>query len=319
MDTVSFGYRPSSDAVFAAAKAAPHRPGPAGAIICEKRGPDGGRLIAWPAHGLVAYESRLGALLAGDEREHGLGPVSELPTGSVCARLAADEILGADPGEDGAEVRRFDLAAEIMFRQPPEGLAFLASLRGICPPRARTTHEVDAAGVVMTAYVRTQGRGVVLSRAYDKGRESGSHPAGLRIRLESQNRPAKAARQTPETLAETNLAPIFGRTMRHYLEAEQLVAAGPDGATAALVAKAHKGEIGIARAERLAGSIAFLKYAGRATYHDPDRSAKENNRRSARRLKALRDAGITLDHELDDEAQVPTSELIRGAVERFTA
>jgi hypothetical protein len=319
VDTVSFGYRPTSEAVFAAAKAAPHRPGPAGALICDGRGPDGGRLIVWPGHRLVAYESRLAALLAGDAGEHGLATVSELPAGSGCARLAADEILGADPGEDGAEVRRFDLAAEVLFKQPAEGFAFLASLRGICPPRARTTQEVDVTGAVMTAYVRTERRGVVLSRIYDKGRESGSHRPGLRVRIESQNRPPKAARHTPETLAKLNLAPTFGRTMKHYLTAEQLVTAGPDGAAAELVAKAHKGEIGFLRAERLAGSVAFLKYAGRCAYHDPDNSAKENNRRSARRLKALRDAGIALEHELDPEAVVPVSQIMRDAIEGFAA
>jgi len=149
--------------------------------------------------------------------------------------------------------------------------------------------------------------------------ESGSDPPGLRIRVESQNRPPKARRYRPDVLASLDLAPVFGRTMRHYLTAERLVAAGPDGAVAELVAEAQRGRLSMARAEKLAGSVGFLKHAGRAAYHDPALSAKENNRRSARRLKALRDAGVALEHELPPAAVVPTSELLRSAIAEFTA
>lgn len=315
---MSYAYRPEGESVFAAVRAANHRGGAAGSLVCDERGPDGGRLLAWPGHGLVAYETRLEALLAGDAAHHGLAPVAGLPAGCTAARLAVKDLIGADPG-DKAEVRRFDLAAEIRFEQSSEGLAFLASLRGMCPPRARVTHEVDASGAVMTAYVRTEKRGVVLSRAYDKGRESGSDPPGHRIRIESQNRPKKAERYRPEVLATLDLSSTFGRTMRHYLTAKQIVAAGPDGAVTEVIAKAHRGELGIARAERLVGSVAFLKHAGRAAYHDPALTAKENNRRSARRLKALRDAGVALEHELPSEAVVPTSDLLRTAISEFTA
>ena len=106
--------------------------------------------------------------------------------------------------------------------------------------------------------------------------------------------------------------------MQHYLTADTVVAAGPDAAVTHLMAAAAKGEISTVRAERLVGSIAFIRAAGRGAYHDPDSNAKENNRRSARRLKSLRDAGVALEHELPANATVPTSELLRSAIEEFT-
>ena len=265
VDTVSYAYRPEGEAPFRAIRRAKHRDGAAGALVCDERGPDGGRLMSWPGHGLIAYETRLGALLAGNAEDHSLAPVAAIGMGSTAARLVVDDLVGVDLGE-AVEVRRFDLAAEIRFDQSTEGLAFMASMRGICPPRARVTHEVDVSGAVMTAYVRTEKRGVVLSRVYDKGRESRSDPPGRRIRVESQNRPPKSRRCRPHVLAELDLAPVFGRTLSHYLTAERVVAAGPDGAVAELVAKAHRGELSLAKAERLVGSMAFSgRLAGRPT------------------------------------------------------
>ncbi len=171
----------------------------------------------------------------------------------------------------------------------------------------------------MTVSVRTAKRGVVRFRVYDKGRECGSDLPGLRIRLESQNRPNKRARLSPELLASSNLAATFAATMKPYLAADEIVAAGPSGAVVELLAKVHRGEMTMARAERLAGAVVFLRHAGRGGYHVPALSAKENNRNSARRLKEFRDAGIALEHELAAGATIPTSELLRTAIEEFTA
>lgn len=319
VDTVSLAFRPRVDRPLDAFRQTPHRGGASGSLVCDERGPDGGRLLCWPGHGLLAYETRLGALLAGDADNHDLVPASALRLATASARMVAHDLIGADVG-DQSEVRRFDLAAELRFgTDGRQGLAFLSSLRGICPPRARATLEVAADGQVMTAYVRTEKRGVVLSRTYDKGRESGSDPPGVRIRIESQNRPPKSKRYRPDVLATRDLSATFGRTMSHYLTADTVVAAGPDAAVTHLMAQAARGEISTVRAERLVGSIAFIRAAGRGAYHDPDSTAKENNRRSARRLKSLRDAGIALEHELPVGASVPTSELLRTAIAEFTS
>ncbi len=168
-------------------------------------------------------------------------------------------------------------------------------------------------------YARTSGRGVVVSRIYDKGRESGDDAPGRHVRIENQNRPARSRRYAPEVLSTLDLKGSFGRTMKAYLQTEELVTAGPDGAVAELAARAIRGELTHAQAERLIGSVALLKYGGRAVYDRDGDALVNNNKRSSRRLKALRESGVVLSDELPPEAVVPVSALLRDAIERFSA
>lgn len=318
VDTVSYAFRQKDERALSAFRATAHRGGAAGALITDERGPDGGRVMSWPGHGLLVHESRLGALLAGDGDDHSLVAARELVAGATAARYAIADVIGEDPGS-AVEVRRFDLASELRFGAGPDGLAFLDSLVGICPARARVDVVRGDDHHAQTVYVKTAKRGVVLSRVYDKGRESGTDPPGERIRIESQNRPPKARRYSPEVLSQLDLSSTFGRTMTAYLDADEVVAAGPTAAVGQLLSLAHRGDLTFARAQSLIGAVAILQYAGRAGYHDPGVSTKENNRRSSRRLKGLRDAGITLDAELPAEALVPTSKLLRDAIAEFSA
>jgi hypothetical protein len=319
VDTVSYAFRGSSfDRACDGFRAKPHRYGPGGAIVADGRGPDGGRFLCYPAFGVLAVETRLGALLAGDADDHSLASASSIDTGAKNARLMLWEHLDVDPGHP-SEVRRYDLASELRFGVAANGLAFLRSVGGMIPARSRGTLEVAADGSVMTAYVRTAKRGVVHARIYDKGRESGSDPPGLRVRIESQNRPAKAKRYSPHVLAEIDHSTTFGRTMSPYLNADELLVAGADGAVGELAARAIRGELSHTKAERLIGSVALLKFGGRAVYDRDGGSRKTNDKRSSIRLRALREAGIVLDRALPPEATVPTSALLRDAIERFTA
>jgi hypothetical protein len=318
LDTTSFAFRGLSSKVVDAFMAKPHRSSAGGSLVTDERGEDGGRLLYWPGHDVMAYESRLGALLAGSGANHELVRAERVPTGAVSARAMASELIGADPGAR-VEVRRFDLAVELRFENAAEGHVFLRTLGGMCPARHRVTHERDAAGLLMTVYHRTERAGVVKLRAYDKGRESGSDPPGRRVRIERQNRPPKSARFSPDVFAKLDLRGTFASTMSHYLKAEKVVAAGVDGAVSQLVAKAVRGEISPAKAERLAGSIAFLRYGGRAVYDRPGDARKTNLKRSSARLAKLRQAGIALEDELPAESVVPVSELVRQAVEEFRA
>ncbi len=321
VDTVSYAFRPTGSDVFDALdafRAQPWRFGPAGALIADERGADGGRLIAFPAMSVLAIETRLGALLAADVNDHSLVPSASLVAGARNARLMMWDHAGVDPGAP-TEVRRYDLASELRFGAACDGLAFLRTVAGLIPARARGTVEVGADGHVMTVYARTAKRGVVHSRIYDKGRESGSDPPGFRVRIESQNSPPKARRYSPDVLADLDLTATFGRTMKPYLHVEQLTTAGPDGAVAELAARAIRGDMSHAKAEGLIGAVALLKYGGRAVYDRDEDAAVNNNKRSSRRLKALRDAGIVLSDELPPEAAVPVSALLRDAIARFSA
>jgi hypothetical protein len=318
VDSVSFAWRPRGELAIDGLLAQPHRGAAQGGVVLNDRLACGARVLGWPAHGIIAVEGRLGALLAGDEGNHELVRASRCARGAEAAREAVAAMLGVDPGER-AEVRRVDLAAELVLDRPAEGFEVLEVHSGMCPPRAQiTVHRADD-GRPMTVYVRTAARGEVRSRAYDKGRESGSHEPGLRLRIEAQHRPRKSQRYTPATYAELDHQAEYSRTMRHYLKERHVVAAGPDGAVEQLLGQVARDELTIARAERLAGSVQFLRAAGRAAYHEPTLSGKENNRRSARRLKSLRDAGISLSAELPADAELPVGELLALAVERFKA
>jgi hypothetical protein len=318
VDTVSIAFRPKREGALEAFRRTAHRDGAAGVLVANERGADGGRVMCWPGFGVIALETRLGALLAGDAENHALAPARAIKQAAPTARLVINDVIGSDPGEH-AEVRRFDLASELYGDESWEGLALLRTLAGMCPPRSQVTVHYADDHTPMTVYHRTAKRGVVQDRAYDKGRESGSDPPGRRIRLESQNRPKKAERYTPEVLAKLDLAPIFGRTMSHYLQEQEVVAAGPDAALTHLVGKATRGELSLAKAERLVGVVAIMRYAGRTAYQDEGSSARVNNNRSARRLRALREAGISLDDNLPPEATVPVGQLLTQAIDSFTA
>jgi hypothetical protein len=152
---------------------------------------------------------------------------------------------------------------------------------------------------------------VVTERIYDKGVESGSHAPGERIRLEAQRRPPKSQRVRPVHLANMDMSAEFGRSLIPYLGAENVTAAGADAATAHLAGMAARDEISIAKAERLVGTVAFLREYGRAVYPDVQQQQ--------RRLRGLREAGISLDEQLPPGAAVPVGELLRNAVESFRA
>ena len=90
-----------------------------------------------------------------------------------------------------------------------------------------------------------------------------------------------------------------------------MVAAGSKATIAQLASQAARGELSYAKAERLAGSVEFLREYGRAFYPDVQQQQ--------RRLKDLRHAGIALEVELPDERIVPVGACLRRAVEAFRA
>ena len=73
-----------------------------------------------------------------------------------------------------------------------------------------------------------------------------------------------------------------------------------------LVRQVAAGDLSIARAERLAGSIEILRRHGRAIYGD--------DRKSWRRLHALREAGIAATDHLPVDRVVPVGQLLADVV-----
>jgi hypothetical protein len=313
VDTCSFAFRPSSERFFDGLLARPHRPSAAGGVRFEQRGPGDTALLAWPAFGVVALEGRLAAVLANSGDCHDLVTKGRLHEGELLAQAALQELAGTPMHRDGAgmdgELRRYDLAAELRFESAPDGIAFMRTIATLTPPGKK--RDVIGNEIPETVYFRTLKRMVVTERVYDKGRESGSDAPGKRIRVEAQRRPSKSKRRRSAVVGGMDLAADFGRTLLPYVGTEKLIAAGTEGATEHLVRQAVNGEVSMAKAERMIGTLALLKHYGRAVYPDA--------RQQQRRLQQLRQAGIVLADELPDDHVVPVTQLLSQMIDTFTA
>jgi hypothetical protein len=316
LDTASIAFRPITNTFWDQLLSKPFRRSAAGGIAMLQPGPGGTKLLAWPAYNVVAWEGRLGALLTGSETDWSLRPKTDLQVAEAVAREAIEALSGVRVAPDDrycsdGELRRYDLAYELRFDDGRDGLAFLRTVAGMQAAGRKINVHFSQDGQPETVYWRTPKRGVVTERIYDKGLESGSDGRGQRIRIEAQRRPQKSRRMRPGVVARLDLAADFGRTMEPYLGAEQVIAAGSDGAVFHLAQRAARGEISWARAERMIGSVALLREFGRSVYPD-DRQAR-------RRLQALRSASVALDAEMPADRVVPVGQLLRQAVESFSA
>lgn len=281
-----------------------------GRLVLERPG-SGLRLMAWEEYGVVKAECRLGALLDGTAASFRLASREELLRADSAMRCQIVDLIGAAPEGDAAGVSRFDLTTEREFECGADGQVVLKAMRALCPTGYVVESVRQADDVVRQVAVKT-GRGhVTVFRAYDKGIESGSHGPGERIRFEAQNRARSGARRSPGELAVADLRHHFGRTIEPFLKGDPVTVTDRAGVTDALVQRVSAGELSMARAERLIGSAELLRRFGRAIYAD--------DRKSWRRLDALRRAGVAVDDELPSGSVVPVSELLRQAVDEFSA
>lgn len=310
LDTCSVAFRPDRESYFDALLQQPHVPTAGGGILFRQKAPGETRMGAFPAYGTVWWEGRLDALLSGSKGAWELRSKSDLGEVERAARMALSDLADHWLDVDG-EVRRFDLTAELSFEDGRDGLALLRTVAGMHPPRRKTELWMGGDGQPQTVSYRKEKSRAVTERVYDKGVESESHAPGQRIRIEAQRRPVKSQRFRPSELSKIDLSAEFGRSLVPYLGAENVTAAGTDAATAHLAGLAARDEITIARAERMIGTVALLREYGRAVYPDVQQQQ--------RRLRGLREAGIALDQDLPASASVPVGQLLRDAVESFSA
>lgn len=268
------------------------------------------RVMAWPQFGVVKGECRLAALLDGSSDSHRLADRDELRHADGVMRSQIRGLVGEAPEGGPPGVSRFDLTTEREF-DAAEGQAVLKAMRAICPTGFVKEATTQADGVVRAVAVKTARGHRTVFRAYDKGLESSSHQAGERVRLEAQCRARSDQRMAPTELAAADLRRQFGRVIDPFLRGDPIVVTNAAGVTEQLVAKVAAGDLSIRRAEGLIGAAEVLRHFGRAIYAD--------DRKSWRRLKALRDAGVAVDEELPPDAVIPVSELLRQAVEEFNA
>jgi hypothetical protein len=323
VDTVSYALRPRTNdaadeiASLARRREVTHRetgevlsmrPGPAGSVMVGQP-VEGMRLGVFPGVGMLFAEGRLGAMLARSPDDHSLAEPARLAAGSLRVLEALDG-LGLDLCESTAAVRRLDLAAELRFDRPADGLAFLRAMGALDVPRYKRDVWLEGSRVE-TVYWRTPKRGVVVGRLYDKGVEAKTDPPGARLRLERQLRYAKSKQRTPAALSTSDLAAIYRGNFEALMRgSSDVIATGLNGAQKALLDLVETGDLTPRKAERMLGTLVLLERFGRSWY--------EKRYTAARRERELRELGILIDPDRDEPEPVPVGDLLEALVESFS-
>jgi hypothetical protein len=311
VDTVKYRFRPSGEDVFDGLLRQPHRWAAGAAVLQEK--PAG---MSVTVHGgVVGVEGRLDPLLTGCKETFDLRPASDVRVGESVARSMIEGLAGVplDGGRGSycdAEIGRLDLAHEFEFEEQGDGLAFLGAVAALHPPRRKTNVWRADDGTVQTVYFRTPRAGVVRERVYDKGVESGSHAAGLRVRFESELRFAK--RKAP--LARSSFggdwaARHYGGAVVGYTHTES-VAVGRRQAEQQLLAAVGREELTMAKAERMLGTLTVLESFGRGAYAD---------RQGRRRLADFRRHGVSPESAVGPDRIVPVGQLLKASMASWVA
>jgi hypothetical protein len=264
--------------------------------------------------GVVRVEGRLDPLLTGCKDTFDLRPATDVSVGEPVALRMIEELAGV-PLDDGrgyctdAEIGRLDLAHEFEFEDQAQGLAFLSALAALHPAKRKTDVWSAGDGTVQTVYYRTPRAGVVRERAYDKGVESGSHAAGLRVRFEAQRRfPKRLAPQARSRFSPRWCSEQYAGSTGSYTRTET-VAVGRAHAEQQLLGAVNRGELGMARAERMLGTLAVLASYGRSVYADSS---------GRRRLAELRRYGVAPESVVGPDRIVPVGRLLKQSIESWS-
>jgi len=269
-----------------------HRAGNRRLVWCE------GRLAAMQEHALMA---------ATPGAPEALAPCAEA-AGALFSAIFHPCHLPVE-----AKVRRIDLAADLEFTDPADGLRFL-QVMACLPIRGLKTDAWRCEGRVETIYQRLP-TGKVRWRIYDKATELGLPTAGSRVRIERQLRYPKAAQTGPETFTAERLAALWTGELAPWTRtATDVIVAGLPDAQLAVIAAANRGEITPTQAERLLGAVA-IQANGLANqfWHKAPHTAR-------RREAELRAIGVVVDGlAWDTSVCLPLGTILRGVRDAWAA
>jgi hypothetical protein len=284
-------------------------PYPSGGKLLSERDDSGARVMWWPEYSTAKVEGRLSAMLATDSDVHTLAPTGHLQDAPAAAEGVLARLTAAAPAGETAGVRRLDLASERVFEDEREANAFIRAAALLTPSgRYKRDLVLGADGAIETGYVMTR-TGRKLLRVYNKTREALLPGPGVVVRVESQNRYPKSRAKTPEKILTENLSTLAVKPWAGYVQqAKEIVVANGNGAIEHLLGAAARGDIGIAKAERMIGTLAVLDRCGRSFYE---------LRQGQRRLADLRSAGVVVDQELAPDRVLPVGQLLREMVSEF--
>jgi len=279
VDTVSFAWRPLDDEVLwdrlqNAAKARSI----AGLWRVNPAGVPGGWMLSKPFAGarwfffpdsrLIFAEGRLGAMLSGRDGDFSLAPFSSLMTAALRLEEEIAVVLGHDREQGiGGEVfalRRLDLAAELRWEYPSDGLAGLRALGTISIPRVKVCEWRHEGRTETVSYYTATKHKKLLMRIYDKGVQTQSAAPGTLLRFERQHRWVKA--DQPELFnfaVHADPSALWLDRFEDWAEsAERLAVEGGEGSQRRLIEAVEAGDLDREKAERLIGALAIAQLRG---------------------------------------------------------
>lgn len=285
VDTVSFAWRPLDDEVLwdrlqngaqARSIAGLWRVNPAGVpggwMLSKPIA--GARWFFFPESRLIFAEGRLSAMLSGRDEDFSLAPFSSLPTAALRLEEEIAMVLGRDRA-DGIgglimALRRLDLAAELRWSDPADGLAALRSLGTVSIPRVKVCEWRHEGRTETVSYYTATKHKKLLMRIYDKGVETRSEAPGKLLRFERQHRWVKA--DQPELLdfvLSADPAALWLDRFEDWAEsAGRLAVEGGEASQLRLIEAVESGTLDREKAERLIGALAVAKLRGESWWAD---------------------------------------------------
>jgi hypothetical protein len=268
----------------------PHAVGARGEVYVQA---NGCRWGSFP-DGMHYVEGRVAALLDGPDAHYLATPTQLVQA----AELFADTV-GADV--ENVVTGRLDLASELRFDDPREGLALMRAIASADVPWLKTgTEGSKRDGLETVAWRTANGRSVQL-RLYDKGRESGTAIAGTLLRGERQKRMRKGRELVAVEIPNVNLRALYvGRELASFVASDlELTVCNSIEATELLDAIALAGRMPRNAADTLMGFVAGRRQQGeypRSTWY--------------KRWQQLRQLGIALDDQAADLVSVPVARYV---------
>jgi hypothetical protein len=231
------------------------RPVKRGVITADRVSGGGWHFGAYPSAGMVFVEGRLAPMLSHDLADRTLVAASRLPEAVAVASARIGSLMSEPRGP--VRVRRADLAADVAFRMPEQGLAALRGLARLDVPRYKLDVWRHDGAQVETIYLRTRG-GRVRARIYDKARERGEEPGSL-VRAEYQFQPEGAKRPTVPEFIVSDVSKLWRRAFGAWADSSSSLVAGSLNEVQGEVLRLAREEVVSGRvAERILGTISLL-------------------------------------------------------------
>lgn len=218
-------------------------------------------------------EARL-ALLLGDDRSG--SPLASADRLIEAARRVCGELAALDVQVDRPLVTRLDLAAELVFEDGLDGLAFLAACgNALNLPRTEPVTRPGTDRLGRSVVWETAELGEV-ARLYDAGRWHGTHHAGDRVRLEVQERWGGAGARTLEQVVSLDLAALYERRLKQFVGVrKRVIVATPSAARREVLRRMHCGDLSRKKATTLVAQIAKLECPGLIEPHERNRLVRQ--------------------------------------------